>query len=204
MLTTAKLFGRAAGAVLLGAVLLASGGCANTNNRDDDTRGASLLILETITGEDSDFILSDVCVHNEGSPYCSVFNDNAEAEFRNEFLNPDGSGSFYQDISLYRVRVTYTRADGRNVEGVDVPFTFDSVISGIVPVSGTGSVAFIIVRHQAKRESPLIELEGARGDEGIISTITRCDFYGRDIAGNEHHVFGWIDIEFADFADEGQ
>jgi hypothetical protein len=202
MTKAAKLLGRTAGAILLGAVLLASGGCANTNNRDDDTRGASLLILESLVGEDSAFILSDVCVHLENTTYCSVVSDNAEATFRNELLNPDGDGSFYQDISMYRARVTYTRSDGRNVEGVDVPYHFDTVLSGIVDVDGTATIAFIIVRHQAKLESPLVELEGALGDEGILSTNTRCDFYGRDVAGNEHHVYGWIDVEFADFADD--
>jgi hypothetical protein len=202
MAKMAKLTGKAAFAVLLGGMLIGMGGCANTNNRDEDTRGASLLFLEDITGADDEaFILSDVCVIPDESIFCSVVNDSALATLRNEPLNPEGETSYYQDIVIYRTRVTFTRSDGRNTQGVDVPWAFDSVTSATVPVGEAGDVAFIIVRHTAKDESPLVELRGL-GDEDVISTNARCDFWGRDIAGNEHHVFGWIDVEFADFADD--
>jgi hypothetical protein len=203
MAKMAKLTGKAAFAVLLGGMLIGMGGCANTNNRDEDTRGASLLFLQDITGGENDeaFVLSDVCIIPDESIFCSVVNDNATATLRNEPLNPEGETSYYQDIVIYRTRVTFTRSDGRNTQGVDVPWAFDSVTSATIPVNGDGEVAFIIVRHTAKSESPLVELRGL-GDEFVLSTNARCDFWGRDIAGNEHHVFGWIDVEFADFADE--
>jgi hypothetical protein len=187
-------------AVLLAGLLVGSGGCANTNNRDEDTRGASLLILDSLEGDNGTFILSDVCLGT--APFCAVINDNASGSFRNEILNPDvpptGGSAYWQDITLYRYHVTYTRSDGNNVEGVDVPYGFDSVMNFTIPGGGSDSVGFIIVRHAAKEERPLVDLAGL-GDEEILSTNTRVDFWGRDIAGNEHQVFGWIDIEFADF-----
>ena len=211
MTTKAKIVGQAPTAmlvVLVAALVLGTIGCANTNNRDEDTRGASLLILDKLTasagtvdgnaGTESDVLFSDVLTCNEQDPpVCVIAPDTGFGSFRNELLNPAGEGSFYQDINLYRYRVTYTRSDGRNTEGIDVPYHFDSVMSGTVPV-GNAKHAFLIVRHVAKVERPLVDLLGI-GDEDVISTNTRVDFWGRDIAGNEHHVYGWIDIEFGDY-----
>jgi hypothetical protein len=209
------LVGRAVPRVALGmalvGLLVGAGGCANTNNRDEDTRGASLLILETFTTEsgghdesfDGAFLLSDVefCEDVDGILVCSVYNDNGIARFRNEPLAPGAVTSFYQDITLTRYRVTYTRSDGFNTPGVDVPYTFDSVLQSTVLVNSTADVPFILVRHAAKEERPLIDLRGI-GDEFVISTNTRVDFWGADLAGNNHSVHGWIDIEFADYGDE--
>ncbi len=197
-------------ALAMAGLLLGVTGCANTNNRDEDTRGASLLILDGIeataggftAGTESTILLSDVLSCNDDDPpLCSVFNDDGNATFRNVALDPNAGSSgtsFYQDIQLYRYRVQYTRSDGRNAQGVDVPYMFDSVMNWNIPVNGTADVAFLLVRHAAKVERPLVDLIGF-GDEFVISTNTRVDFWGRDIAGNEHQVFGWIDIEFADF-----
>lgn len=195
--------------LMLAGLLVGIGGCANTNNRDEDTRGSSLLILDSLTGqpggdnlEEGTVLFSDVLTCDEDHTECSIYNDNGIPTFRNEPLDPLATGSetsFYQDIQMYRYRVTYTRSDGRNTEGVDVPYHFDGVMDGTVDV-GTGGVEipFVIVRHVAKQERPLIDLLGV-GDESFIYTNTRVDFWGRDIAGNEHHVFGWIDIQFSDF-----
>lgn len=193
-------------AVLLAGLLVGTGGCANTNNRDEDTRGASLLLLDQLVsaGPESDFggtaVFSDVCDDEDNPGFCGIINDNAEATFRNVLLDPNGDGSFYQDITLYRYHVQYHRSDGQNIEGIDVPFAFDGVMTDTVEVGGSASIPFIIVRHVAKIERPLVDLVGV-GDDIILSTITRVDFYGRDIAGNGHQVHGWIDIEFGDYAE---
>ena len=63
------------------------------------------------------------------------------------------------------------------------------------------TVAFELVRHQAKLEPPLKNLVGL-GGQGFISTIAEITFYGRDQNGNEVSVTGWIDVQFGDFADE--
>lgn len=195
-------------AVLLAGLLIGTGGCANTNNRDEDTRGASLLILDALVAGNSDeqqqgspVVFSDVC--DGAYPFCSIINDNAVATFRNVLLNPTGDGSFYQDITLYRYHVGYTRSDGNNVEGVDVPFSFDSVLNETVSLNEEQDIGIIVVRHTAKMERPLVDLQGA-GDEAVLSSNTRVDFWGRDVAGNEHQVHGWIDIEFADYGEQNQ
>lgn len=195
-------------AVLLAGLLIGTGGCANTNNRDEDTRGASLLVLDIITADASDendegdaFIFSDVCDDDDTPGFCSIINDNGIATFRNLLVSPTNEGSYYQDISLYRYHVGYTRSDGQNIEGVDVPFGFDSVMSATIELNEVVDIGFLIVRHAAKVERPLVDLVGL-GDEFILSTNTRVDFYGRDFAGNEHQVHGWVDIEFGDYGED--
>ena len=105
------------------------------------------------------------------------------------------------DIVFTRYRVTYVRADGRNVPGVDVPFPFDGVANFRVPADQSAVTrTFLLVRVQAKLESPLSELAQAGGSL-VISTIARVDFFGTDIAGRQIQVTGYINVTFADFAD---
>ena len=39
-------------------------------------------------------------------------------------------------MTIDRYRVSYRRADGRNMQGVDVPYTFDSAVTFTVPTQG--------------------------------------------------------------------
>jgi hypothetical protein len=100
-------------------------------------------------------------------------------------------------ITIERYHVTYTRADGRNVPGVDVPYPFDGAITMTV---GTGetSGSFEIVRHIAKEEAPLMALMTS---EVIIATIGEVTFYGHDQTGREVSASGKILIEFGNFGD---
>ena len=51
----------------------------------------------------------------------------------------------------------YVRSDGRNQQGVDVPYDFDGALTFTAPASGaTGD--FTLVRVQAKLEAPLMAL----------------------------------------------
>jgi hypothetical protein len=99
-------------------------------------------------------------------------------------------------ITVNRYRVVYTRADGRNTPGVDVPYPFDGAIT--VTVSGTATAGFTLVRHQAKVEAPL----GALATNFVIvSTIADVTFYGQDQTGRAVSVTGRISVNFANFAD---
>ena len=57
-------------------------------------------------------------------------------------------------ITIDRYHVKYIRADGRNTQGVDVPYPFDGAITGTVTDDGA-IFGFTLVRHQAKVEAPL-------------------------------------------------
>lgn len=103
-------------------------------------------------------------------------------------------------ITVTRYRVVYSRADGRNTPGVDVPAPFDGVVTVTVMPGATAEVNFPLVRVQAKEEPPLRNLVGNLG-LGVISTIAEITFYGRDQTGRTVSVVGRISVDFADFAD---
>ena len=67
-----------------------------------------------------------------------------------------------------------------------------------MPLGGTLTLSFELVRHLAKVESPLTQL---RGNRGFIYTIADITFFGRDRVGNEIQATGSIQVDFGDFAD---
>ena len=86
-------------------------------------------------------------------------------------------------MTITRVHVDYRRSDGQNQPGVDVPYPFDSAATATVPLTGLSvPVGFELVRHDAKLESPLIDL---RTKLAVINTVAEVTFYGRDSVGNE-------------------
>ena len=102
-------------------------------------------------------------------------------------------------ITVTRYHVMFHRADGRNTQGVDVPYAFDGAVTATV-VSNPLDVVFELVRHSAKEEAPLRALRGL-GGAFEITTIADVTFYGQDLVGNEVAATGSITVDFADFAD---
>ena len=103
-------------------------------------------------------------------------------------------------ITFNRYHVDFRRTDGRNTQGVDVPYSFDGAATFTVPADGQAQFAVEIVRNQAKLESPLVNLRQGGGGI-IISTIAEITFYGRDQVGNEVVATGQMSVNFGDFAD---
>lgn len=173
-----------------------------------DGRSPVYLVIDSLLakrggGDDPEggTLLSDV--RTKGS----VFNDNGTVTLR---ISPKDIGtvssatqpSLNNEVTINRYRVVYRRSDGRNVPGVDVPYAFDGAATGTIPTGGTLKLAFELVRHVAKEESPLVQLQFYNGNTPpVISTITDVTFYGRDQVGNELNVTGSILIDFGDFAD---
>ena len=150
---------------------------------------------------DANTLLSDVVTND------STFNDMGRVELRISLKNI-GSGTTApslttnNEVTVNRYRVVYRRADGRNTPGVDVPYAFDGAATGTIRTGESRELAFELVRHVAKEESPLIQLRFANGNKPpVISTITEITFYGRDQVGNELNVTGSMLINFGDFAD---
>ena len=102
------------------------------------------------------------------------------------------------EVTVTRVHVAYRRTDGRNIQGVDVPYAFDTATTGTVPATGLATLGFILVRNTAKQESPLIQLET---NGIIISTIADVTFFGHDQVGNDISVTGSIGVDFGNFGD---
>ncbi len=134
--------------------------------------------------------------------------------------NSPGMGvSPVEHIYLERYEVRYFRTDGRNQEGVDVPFRISGPLGNVrfhtPEIGGDGEkeaeVLITIVRHQAKAEPPLRNLVGGKlGDSGaiqfpgsgVITTIAEITIHGRTVQGQGLEAKGNVQVTFADFADE--
>ena len=147
-------------------LLVQLSGYSTTATEDNDTTNTLVAVVsvESVRGDftlqpEGTDLLSDVCAANEDNPPCSVFNDNiivTFAAFPKDATRLSGPAN---DIVFDRYRVTYTRGDGRNVPGADVPHPFDGVSTFLVRADGIDITrSFIVVRHQAKLESPLREI----------------------------------------------
>jgi hypothetical protein len=167
-------------------------------------RGAASL------GSPSNPLISDVITNvtqpapcTPTAPCPTVFGDSGTVTLRAPLkdigttttLSPTSNN----EVTINRLHVQYTRADGRNTPGVDVPFGFDSAITGTVVASGTLQLGFELVRNVAKQESPLVQL---RTSSNFISAIATVTFYGVDRVGNNVQVTGQIQVEFGNFGDQ--
>ena len=195
-------FGRVARSALALAMAVATVSCGDVVTQG---RGSSYLIidrLEAARGGSQSQTFTGV-LRSDVQSKGGVFEDNGKVGLRlamKDVTSPTGPTS-NNAITVTRYRVQYKRSDGRNTQGVDVPYAFDGGIT--VTVSGTSAVeaVFSIVRVQAKLEAPLSTLVNLGGGL-VISTLADVTFYGRDQAGNDVSVTGTISVNFADWADE--
>lgn len=177
-------------------------------------RSPSMLVIDLLTGApgggrgantQAATLYSDVQVLLTTPAPCSatnrcptVFSDSGQATFSLVMKDATIAPTSNNQITLNRYHVEFTRADGRNRPGIDVPYPFDGAMTGTV--SGAGTIlGFELVRHIAKEESPLVQLIQ---NPQIISSIAQVTFYGRDAVGNDVSVTGSIHIEFGDFGDQ--
>ena len=135
-------------------------------------------------------LLSDT-VEDNGS----VFDDFGQASLRLVAKNPTAPApTELNDVTVTRYRVVYRRSDGRNVEGIDVPRSFDGAVNVTISASGSANAVFELVRHAAKVETPLVNIGTV-----VVTTIAEVTFFGRDLAGNEVSGTGNVQINFANF-----
>ena len=186
----------------------------------DQGRSPSQLVIDSLVGipgdspsAKSNTMISDVeTLVTEPEPQCSTdhpcrtwLNDTGEATFSIFLKDPLTAGTANEptvinNITLTQYHVEYRRSDGRNTQGVDVPYAFDSAVTVTVPATGTATVAFDLVRHDAKKESPLISLICSATCPPMISTIAEVTFYGRDQAGNTVSAKGTMGVTFGDIS----
>lgn len=187
---------------------------------DFATENNSTLLLRiadidgaSATQADGDVLFSDV---SDG------FNDDAVVTLQLFRKNPTVvSSSPVEDVLLERYEVVYFRTDGRNTEGVDVPFRITGPLSGTLHSVGTtgenqAQVVINVVRHQAKFEPPLSNLVGifvgglptdpsdplVFPGQGIITAIAEITIHGITTNGKGGvSATGRLQVTFADFAD---
>jgi hypothetical protein len=184
----------AAAALALASV--AGSACGSSTVRQGT--GSSYLIISHLgTPGDGVALRSDVRTNG------GVLEDNGEVEMTaamKDVTNPNGP-STNNAITVSRYRVTYRRSDGRNTQGVDVPYAFDGARTFTVSPGDNVRIPFVLVRVQAKLEAPLSALAGG-GGAVVISTLADVTFYGKDQTGRDATVTGTISVNFADWADD--
>jgi hypothetical protein len=197
--------------VLLAAAL-GSASCGSTVRQG---RSPVYLIMDSLTaqrgglsGTFSNPLTSDVITNvttpapcSATSPCPTIFSDPAQVVLRvapKDVTNPVAPTT-NNDVTVTRYHVSYRRADGRNTQGLDVPFAFDGGVTGTIPgAGGTVTLPFELVRSVAKKETPLVNLISS---PTVVTTIAEVTFYGRDQTGNEVIVTGLITIDFGNFGD---
>jgi hypothetical protein len=189
-------------ALLVTAVACGGAGCSSKTLRDG--RSPAYLIIDRLQaspGAEDEF---DDTLESDVQTNGSIFEDSGRVQMR-VALKDAGTPtsptepSVNNAITVDRYHVSYTRSDGRNTPGVDVPFAFDGAVTGTITKNPV-TLGFVMVRAQAKAEAPLRNLRGA-GGAMLISTIAEVTFYGRDQVGNAVSVSGRISVNFADWAD---
>lgn len=173
------------------------------NPIENTTRSNSLLIVVKITGYTfdgtaADYLQSDVLEESEGQAYVTA--DSATASLRAELLDPsaEAESSLYNAIYVTRYVVSYTRSDGRNTPGVDVPYSFEGALQAWIQIGQEEEIGFVIVREVAKAEPPLLDLHDAR-EEGVLQVTAQIDFYGQDTATRQVKATGYLTIFFANY-----
>ena len=89
--------------------------------------------------------------------------------------------AYLEDVQLNRYTVTYRRADGRAVEGIDVPFAISGNTSALVVSDGATTTALFVdlVRHQAKLEPPLMNITGVQ----VVTMFADITVFGTTVSG---------------------
>jgi hypothetical protein len=198
-------------AVALTAALGGTSAMAGCHSGVTEGRSAAYMIIERLeassvseAGGTATFdskLDSDVLTKN------SIFEDIGRVTMRmalKDVTSPTGptTNNF---ITVTRYRVEYHRTDGRNREGVDIPYAFEG--GGTFTVGDQAvSHGFVLVRLQAKLEQPLIALRydgpiSFLGGQIAINTIADVTFYGKDQTGTDVTVKGSISVNFADWGD---
>jgi hypothetical protein len=198
--TRSSLRGRSARLAAAAAVAVASvavSGCGSETVRQG-TASSYLIIenLEGASGAESSSIFDHV-LRSDVQTRGGVFEDNGRVRLSlamKDVTNPNGPTS-NNSITVNRYRVDFRRTDGRNSQGVDVPYAFDGAITFTVSGGQSVAIPFTLVR-----EAPLSALAQLGGGV-VISTIADVTFFGRDQTGREVSVVGSISVNFADWAD---
>jgi hypothetical protein len=153
------------------------------------------LQIVDINTSNGDYLNSDV-LQSDG-----VFEDSAQITILNWDKNPEYTTStfnVYNDVILKQYEVRYFRTDGRNVEGVDVPYRITGPLSGVVARNSRTTISIEIVRHQAKEEPPLRNLRGG-GALNMITCIAEIAVYGETYNGETLKTTAQLQVNFADF-----
>lgn len=189
--------------VLLGLLVMASVSCGSMTREGTASSYLVVAAIDAASGADPEEFAgdleSDVVTVVDG--VSTIFGDVARVTFVLALKDPGPSASPLTPtpanaITVDRYRVRFIRSDGRNREGVDVPYGFDGAFT--TTVFDQTQASFTLVRAQAKAEAPLAALSTSLI---IVSTIAEITFYGHDQTGREVITTGRVSVHFANWGD---
>ena len=188
-------------------VALAMTACnTGCNALENKSTSASMLQIVSLTGNDlkgnegSTTVFSDVITGGGG-----IINDNGVAELAAHPLDPlltTDEITPYMEVLVDQIDVVFKRTDGRNVEGVDVPYSFTQPMSMLVPFDAKTKIPFVLIRHDAKLEAPLLALREVYTQPVVLQLVATVTLHGKDLGGHRvAPVTGYISVWCANFAD---
>jgi hypothetical protein len=172
--------------VLIIAVLLLAS-CVAVEN---DSTSGSMLQIVSLTNQDGKLpVFSDVS---------TPINDIGMAEINALPLDPlleTTLATPYMDVLIDQIDVEFKRTDGRNVEGVDVPYRFTAPMSFLATINGSATIPFMLIRHVAKLEAPLFALREIWNQGKVLQLVACVTFHGKDTGGHRvAPVTGYISV----------
>jgi len=180
-----------------------TGGC---NKFENKSNSSLRLVVITITGASLEGELGSYTVFSDViTSSGSIINDIATATLRADLLNPQPIEipTHYQNVIVDQIDVSYSRTDGLNVEGRDVPYSFSQKVNETITAGGSLVLDFVIVQHNAKAESPLVELSNYPNQEHVLKMEVHITIHSRDTGGSRlAPAYGSISIWFGNFADD--
>jgi hypothetical protein len=135
----------------------------------------------------------------------TVSADNVQVGLANRSKNPSVTEvQVARAIDLRRYTVRYFRSDGRNTEGVDVPYSISGDLRSVLDVGDNSTLSIQVVRAQAKLDPPLTNLRGVTtgalgGSALLLTCFAELTFYGETTSGKAVSASGTMQIDFADF-----
>jgi hypothetical protein len=178
---------RIGGALALAAALALSG-CGD--DYVTDSQASVLLVVRSI--DEGAPVLSDIISEND-----TVVNCDVEVEAEVLAKNPNYAGTDRDTVGLSSYRVRYTRSDGRDVQGQDVPYEISGPLRQSIDLGSSVAFPVTVVRHQAKIEAPLKNITGL----DIVTMSAEVTLFGQTLNGDGVSASGSVQITFADYGD---
>lgn len=160
--------------------------------------GAATVVLLMTGINNGEPLESDVRISSG-----AVCPDSVALRLENHSKNPNATGIGFQgDITVERYEVHYYRSDGRNTEGVDVPYSFSGNVAQEVVAESAATLNLEVVRRQAKLEPPLTNLMN-NGGAIVVTMFADITVHAVTTTGvATNPVSARLQVDFADFADQ--
>jgi hypothetical protein len=172
--------------------------------KENDSTSGSFLIINSLTGNDLEGAAGSTTVFSDVLTDGSIINDNAVANVNAQIYNPAKTAdiSYFNNVVVDQIDVEFKRTDGRNVEGVDVPYRFTQPMNFLIAVNAPKDIPFVLIRHVAKLEAPLLALREVPSQSFVLQLVAKVTLNGKDLGGHRvAPVTGYLSVWCANFAD---